>query len=189
MDTIEIKEIGEHGTVVGEHRITGLFTAKALQQLCSEIPVLRRKLNAVLEQAEVLEGSHEYKHITRLFNSIPKSELFATSVEQLGRVIDELVELQRGNEVRLSCHPDIAEQGISVMVILPRERFNTEIRQQVQDALSDRFGVPPTDYRLVISNEPFARFHFYFPTFHRLTVQEIAELESLVRGLGHAGRS
>lgn len=44
MDTIEIKQIGDDGHVIGEHRITGLFTAKALQQICSEIPVLRPKL-------------------------------------------------------------------------------------------------------------------------------------------------
>ncbi len=162
MDYIDIKRIDAEGRVAGEHRILGLFTARALNQVCSEIPVLRRKLTAVLRRAQVLEGSHEYKSIITTFNSTPKAELFTSSVEQIGRNIDELIALQTSNEVRVFCEADQLDQRISVMVILPRERFNADIRKRVQRALDARFRVPSVEYRLALSEEAYVRLHFYY---------------------------
>src|SRR6185503_9340391 len=73
MDYIGIKKLSPVGQVTGEHRILGFFTSQALNQIGSEIPVLRRKLARILGEAQVLEGSHDYKEIVTIFNSLPKA--------------------------------------------------------------------------------------------------------------------
>ncbi len=84
MDYIGVKKLDDGGQVVGEHRFLGLFTSKAFSEDAEDIPILREKLAWVLEQSGVREGSHDYKEIITIFNSLPKEELFLASAEEIG---------------------------------------------------------------------------------------------------------
>ena len=53
MDDISIKRLDASGTVLGERRFLGLFTAKAFNQDASSTPILRRKLTEILEAEQV----------------------------------------------------------------------------------------------------------------------------------------
>jgi glutamate dehydrogenase len=163
MEYIGIKVVGAGGAIAGEHRILGLFSAAALNRIAADIPVLRRKLEGVLQRAQVLEGSYEYKAIVGVFNSTPKAELFSKSIDQIASAIEEVVALQSENEVRVACQEDLLGQRVSVMVVMPRERFNSAVRERIQATLTQRFKAPSSDYRLALSDEPYARLHFYFP--------------------------
>ena len=84
MDYIGVKKLSRDGEVVGEHRFIGLFTSKAYAEEAEKIPILRRKLQVILENAGAAEGEHDYKEIKTIFSSMPKEELFVSSVEQIG---------------------------------------------------------------------------------------------------------
>jgi glutamate dehydrogenase len=163
MDYIGIKKLARSGEVVGEHRILGFFTSQSLNQMGSEIPVLRRKLAHILARAQVLEGSHDYKEIVGVFNGLPKAELLATDEEEIARTIEAVMNMQSLQGIRVTCRRDNLGRGVSAMVILPRDRFNSDVRRRIQAAFATRFGGPPADYRLALGEEQFARLHFYFP--------------------------
>ncbi|MGH9361368.1 MAG: hypothetical protein ACRD2T_05580, partial [Thermoanaerobaculia bacterium] len=162
MDYIGIKKLSPAGEVVGEHRLLGFFSTQALNQVGSEIPVLRRKLEWVLKRAQVLEGSHDYKEMVSIFNGLPKADLLAAGEEQIARTIEAVMEMQSREGIRVDCRRDSLERGASVMVLLPRDRFNAEVRQRIQAVFAARFGGPPADYRLALGEERHARLHFYF---------------------------
>ncbi len=163
MDYIGIKKLAPSGEIAGEHRILGLFTAQAMNQLASEIPVLRRKLDRILARAQVLEGSHDWRQITRAFNGMPKTELLATEENEISSTIDAVMNFQSQEGVRVACRRDALGLTAAVLVVLPRDRFNAEVRRRIQAALAARFGAPPADYQLALGEEPYARLHFYFP--------------------------
>jgi len=164
MDYIGIKKLDDNGNVVGEQRFLGLFTARAYNDLPSDIPILRRKLDEILQKANVISGSHDHKEIFSIFTSIPKHELFVTATDQIADAIFTIMSASSRREVRVSYRPDFLERGVSVMVLLPKEKFNSEVRSAIQELLADEFKGTFVDYRLALSDEPLARLHFYFST-------------------------
>ena len=104
IDYVGVKKLDERGEVRGEHRFIGLFTSQAYAEAAERIPILREKLQRILEDAGVSEGSHDYKEIYTIFNSMPKEDLFVTSAEEIG--IDVRTVLTSYHSVDVPCHPE-----------------------------------------------------------------------------------
>jgi glutamate dehydrogenase len=161
MDDISIKKIDANGQVVAERRYLGLFTAKAFAQDASQIPILRRKLQEILEAEQVDKGSHDHGLIVRTFNSLPKEDLFLTPVAELLGIIDTVVEKHGTEDILIYARPDALARGANVMVILPRRKFSGEVRQQIQEILVEAFAGRLLNYYLTIGEGEHARLHFY----------------------------
>jgi glutamate dehydrogenase len=160
MDYVGIRRIDHEGVMISELRMLGLFTSKAYLTPAGEIPVLRRKLQQVLELQDVIEGSHDYKSIIQLFETFPKDDLFATAVEPLSETLGELVETEENQAVRLFVRRDLLDRAVSVLVTVPRDRFNGELRKQLQVLFLEQFGGSSIDYRLALGESGDARIHF-----------------------------
>ena len=165
MDYIGIKNLDQHGQVVGEKRFVGLFTSKGLSTPVADIPILRLKLRRVLELDNALPGSHDYKQITAIFNSIPREELFWSDASELHKDIRTIMSLAQERGVKLTIRPDPLGRGLAAMVIMPRDHFNAEVRKHIQDYLSQKLAATHTDYQLAMGeDESQLRFHFFFTT-------------------------
>ncbi len=162
MDYIGVKKRDAAGRVAGEHRFLGLFTSRAYNDLPSDIPILRRKLQKILEKANIVSGSHDQKEIFSIFTSIPKYELFMTETDRIAEMIFAIMAASGHREVRVSYRPDFLERGVSAMVLMPKEKFSPEVRLAIQKLLSEELKGSPVDYRLALGEEPMARLHFYF---------------------------
>ncbi|MDQ3782423.1 MAG: NAD-glutamate dehydrogenase, partial [Actinomycetota bacterium] len=160
LDYIGVRRVGPDGQVVGEVRMLGLFTSKAYMAPVSQIPILRSKLNQILEAEDTMEGSHYYKELVQLFESFPKDELFATPTDDIRRSMVGLVELQEREQVRLFLRRDLLQRSVSLLVVMPRDRFNAPIRRKLQDLFMERFGGSSVDYRLALGETDTARLHF-----------------------------
>ncbi|MBN9416413.1 MAG: NAD-glutamate dehydrogenase [Candidatus Eremiobacteraeota bacterium] len=184
MDYIGVKKWGPGDETQGEMRFVGLFTSQGLSTPVREIPILRRKLQRVLEMDQALEGSHDFKQIVSIFNSMPREELFWTEAVALHKDIRAIMEIQRQHKVRVTLRPDPLARGVQVMVIMPRDRFNTEVRNRIQELLSARFGATHVDYQLSFGEEEDqVRFHFFFTTDNRLHDLDMGKLEKEVADL------
>jgi glutamate dehydrogenase len=161
MDYIGVKTLDDNGRIVGERRFLGLFTSKAYNQDADVIPILRNKLQAILKESGAPPGSHDYKEIITIFNSMPKEDLFQASVEEMEREVQTVLSLLFSDVVQVSLRPDPLGRGVSVMVILPRGKFSGEVRQRIQDALARRFNGTILNYHLAMSAGDQARLHFY----------------------------
>ncbi|HEY3264424.1 MAG TPA: NAD-glutamate dehydrogenase domain-containing protein, partial [Actinomycetota bacterium] len=160
MDYIGIRRVAPDGRIVGESRLVGLFTSKAYTEPASRTPLLQRKLAQIVEAEDLLEGSHDYKAVVALFESFPKDELFAASVDELRRSIMTLVGLQETGRVRLFVRRDPFGRGVSLLVALPRERFSAELRQRLQRLFMRRFHGSTVDYHLSLGESRLAMIHF-----------------------------
>lgn len=184
IDYIGIKKWNEKDETQGEMRFLGLFTGQALSTPVREIPILRRKLQRVLEMDQCLEGSHDFKQIVAIFNSMPREELFWAEAQALHKDIRAIMEIQRQHKVRLTLRPDPLARGLQVMVIMPRDRFNSEVRYRIQDLLTQRFQARHVDYQLAFGeDEDQVRFHFFFTTDSRFHELDLGPLEREVADL------
>ena len=181
MDYIGLRRLDEDGHMVGELRLLGLFTSKAYMTPAAEIPVLHRKLQQVLTAQDVIEGSHDYKSLVQVFESFPKDDLFAMDVEPLSEMLGDIIETEESSAVRLFVRRDALNRYVSVLVTLPRDRFNADLRKQLQELFLTTFRGDAVDYRLALGESGDARIHFSVWTEHgpRLDV-DITELEKTV---------
>jgi glutamate dehydrogenase len=161
MDYIGVKKLDAEGRPAGEHRFLGLFTSKAYAEAAERTPILRRKLQRVLEAAGVRPGSHDYKAIITIFNSLPRAELFGSSVEEIGEDVQMVLTSYSTDDVRVSLREDPLERGRSVMVILPRERFSGEVRKEIEAALVEELAGEVLSYHLALGEGDQARLHFF----------------------------
>ncbi len=161
MDYVAVKRLDAGGTVCGEHRFLGLLTSKAFAEEAAEIPILRRRLQEILDAEHVARGSHDHKEIVAIFNSMPKAELFSLPLDALRGDIRMIMAIQQSDDVRVSFRPDALARGVAVMVIMPRDKFSAAIRTRIQDALAARFGGQVIDYHLALGESERARLHFY----------------------------
>ncbi|HET7276396.1 MAG TPA: NAD-glutamate dehydrogenase [Longimicrobiaceae bacterium] len=161
MDYIGIKKLDAEGRVVGERRFLGLFTSKAYAEPADAIPILRRKLEGILEASGAPPGSHDYKEIITIFNSMPKEDLFQASTHEMEREVETVLNLLFADQVSVTFRPDPLGRGVSVMVILPRGKFSGDVRHRIQDALTRRLNGTTLNYHLAMSAGDQARLHFY----------------------------
>ncbi|MEM7416435.1 MAG: NAD-glutamate dehydrogenase domain-containing protein [Gemmatimonadota bacterium] len=161
MDYVGVKKLSPAGEVIGEHRFIGLFTSKAYAESAAAIPLLRNKLAQILEASGVPEGSHDYKEIITIFDSLPKEQLFLDSPEEIGQDVRAVLGSYGAGQVRVTFREDPLRRGLSVMVILPRDRFSGAVRKAIEAALIEAYDGEVLNYHLAMGEGDQARLHFY----------------------------
>jgi glutamate dehydrogenase len=160
MDYIGVKTVDPAGTVTGEQRLIGLFTSKAYMEPSGGIPLIKRKLQQVLAAEDFVPGSHDYKSAVTLIENFPLDELLSVPTDTLRATVVQLLELQEQRKVRLFAHRDLFERSVSLLVALPRDRFNADLRHRLQDLFMERFHGTSVDYHLALGETDPAQIHF-----------------------------
>jgi glutamate dehydrogenase len=164
MDYVGVRRIGPDGETTGESRMLGLFTTKAYAEPASQTPLLHRKLRAILAAEDLIEGSHDYKAAVSLFDSFPKDELLAAPVEDLRRAVVALLGGVAPDRVRVlgRRHPD--GRSASIIVDLPKARYDAEALARLRDLVGARVGTRTVDAHEVLGEGDRVQIHL---TAHR----------------------
>jgi glutamate dehydrogenase len=160
MDYVGVKRVGKDGEVLGELRLIGLFTSKAYAEPAGRVPILRRKLRQIIEAEDLIEGTHDYKAAVALYESFPKDDLFSASVDDLRVEVMGLLHLEERRHVKLFVRREAEDRSVAITVALPRDRYNAELQQRLQDLLLERFGGETIDQYLSLGETEQARIHF-----------------------------
>ena len=184
MDYVGVKKISPDGKVLGERRFVGLFTSKAYSEKAENIPIVRRKLELILENSAAAEGSHDYKEIKAIFSSMPKEELFVSSVDQIRDEVQIVLTSHHAGGVHVVVQEDPLRRGVSVLIIIPKDRFSGEVRRAIEEALVRRLHGEVLNYHLALGEGGQARLHFYMAApGEKIAALESHDLETLVREL------
>ncbi len=96
----------------------------------AKTPLLHHKLEQLIAAEDLIPGSHDYKAVVALFESFPKDELFQASAEELRRLVAGLLQLEKHGGIRVLIRRDLYGRNVSVVVALPRDRFNADLRKR-----------------------------------------------------------
>src|SRR5215203_410983 len=160
LDYIGIKKFDESGEVTGERRFLGLYTFSAYSASAFDIPLVRRKVRYVLERAGFPEGSHNEKDLIEILETYPRDELFQISKEEHFEIAMGILHLQERQRVRFFVRRDTYGRFFSCLVFVPRDRYNTVIRERMQDILLKAFDGVNVEYNVRLSESVLARVHF-----------------------------
>ena len=159
LDYIGVKIFDDAGNAIGEKRFIGLFTSIAYSESPRNIPLLRLKVQRVLEAADVDPSGHRGKALMHIVDSFPRDELFQSSVPDLVRTTIGILNLQERKRVKFFVRRDAFRRFLSCIVYVPREKYTTAIRTRVEEILLEEFEGLSVDSSVQIVDSPLARLH------------------------------
>ncbi|MCX7630123.1 MAG: NAD-glutamate dehydrogenase [Geminicoccaceae bacterium] len=181
LDFIGVKRYDGEGRVVGEHRLFGLFTSSAYAASPREVPLLRRKVASVLARARLPKGGHAAKALAHILETYPRDELFQIDEDRLYDNALAILHLQERARVRLLVRPDPFGRFVSCLLFVPREQYNTALRERVQRLLERELGGGESEYQASVSESRLARILLTIRTPRGLPTElDPARLERLV---------
>ncbi len=161
LDYIGVKRFDAAGNLIGEHRIIGLFTSTAYTRAAHSIPYLRRKIAAVEQRAGFDPSSHSGKALANVLEHYPRDELFQIDEDTLYRFALAILQLDERPRVRVLARRDRFDRFVSVLVFVPRERYDSHIRLKIGTYLASAFiGRVSAFYPFFPDEGPLVRVHF-----------------------------
>ncbi|MBB5788503.1 NAD-glutamate dehydrogenase [Jiangella mangrovi] len=160
LDYVGVKTFDAAGEVVGERRFLGLFTSAAYTESVLRIPVLRRKVQEVIEQAGFAPSGHSGKDLLQVLETYPRDELFQIPAEELLPTALAVVHLQERRHLRMFIRRDDYGRYLSFLVYLPRDRYNTDVRERIQRILLAATDGDSIDFTARVGEAALARLHF-----------------------------
>jgi glutamate dehydrogenase len=160
LDYVGVKRYGANGQLAGEFRIIGLFTSTAYTRPARSIPYLRRKLAAVEQRAGFDPNSHSGKALANVIEHYPRDELFQIDEDTLHTFALSILQLEEHPRVRVLARRDRFDRFVSVLVFVPRERYDSEIRAQIGAYLAKMFEGHVSAFNPFFPEGPLARVHF-----------------------------
>src|SRR5215475_8046890 len=187
LDYIGVKRFDAAGSLIGEHRIIGLFTSTAYTRSAHSIPYLRRKIAAVEARAGFDASSHSGKALANVLEHYPRDELFQVDEDTLYRFAMAILQLDERPRVRVLARQDRFDRFVSVLVFVPRERYDSSIRAKIGAYLANAFiGRVSAFYPYFPDEGPLVRVHFIIgrsggaaPTVDQATLER--EVSAIIR--------
>ncbi|GJM03485.1 MAG: NAD-glutamate dehydrogenase [Rhodomicrobium sp.] len=160
MDYIGVKLYNQSGELAGELRVVGLFTSSAYSSRVSTIPLLRQKLDFVLDTSGSARESHTGKALTNIIETFPRDELFQISNMMLASYAKEIETLDHAPRVKVLKRVDEFDRFVSLLVYMPRDRFSTTIRENVGEFLAKQYNGRVSAFYPYFAEAPYVRIHY-----------------------------
>ncbi|MBT3155365.1 NAD-glutamate dehydrogenase [Streptomyces sp. CHD11] len=160
LDYIGVKKFDADGNVVGERRFLGLFSSAAYTESVRRVPVIRRKVEEVLERAGFSPHSHDGRDLLQILETYPRDELFQTPADELQAIVTSVLYLQERRRLRLYLRQDEYGRYYSALVYLPRDRYTTGVRLRIIDILKEELGGTAVDFTARNTESVLSRLHF-----------------------------
>src|SRR5690606_28739139 len=115
----------------------GMFTSVAYASSVLTLPIVAKKVRAVLDASGFAPNSHSGKDLLQVLEQYPRDELFQDSPEHLLAVAGEVSRLRERRRARIFLRRDEFGRFVSALVFLPRDRYNTTVRLRIEALLRE----------------------------------------------------
>ncbi|MGI9599167.1 MAG: NAD-glutamate dehydrogenase, partial [Acidimicrobiales bacterium] len=160
LDYVGIKTFDEDGNVAGERRFLGLFTSDVYNRSVSTIPRARRAVGEVLAKAGYPIGGHDEKRLKTILERYPRDDLLQMEADELYTTAVAIAGLQERRRVRVFSRRELFGRFVTVLVYLPRDRYNTTNRSGIEELLLSNHRATLADWDAQMSESVLARLRF-----------------------------
>jgi glutamate dehydrogenase len=159
MDYIGVLEFDAKHRIVAEQRFLGMYTSDAYSRRPWEIPLVRQRYEYVMARAGLSQTSHSGRALRHILQTLPRDELFQSNEQELYATAIGVLGLQERVRSRLFVRRDKYGRFMSVLVYLPRERFNTDVRLRIEALLKEALHGEYIESNVVLGESPLAQLH------------------------------
>ncbi len=181
MDYIGIKRYDANGEVTGLFCIVGLFTIAAYSSPPKDIPLLRTKVAEVVGMSRIAPASFSGKVLQMILVTFPRNDLFQIPLDKLVEISFGILGLQERHQTRLFMFKDAFNRFFSILVYLPKEQYNRELRLRMQKILVAELKGGEVEFNALFTESTLARLHFIIHTSPDTPLEyDLSQLESRV---------
>ncbi|MDX6375459.1 MAG: glutamate dehydrogenase [Nocardioidaceae bacterium] len=160
LDYVGVKTFDENGEVDGERRFLGLLASAAYTESLMRIPLIREKTKEVLKRSGFDPRSHAGKALMDTLETYPRDELLHTPIDELAPMTEAAMSARERRAVRMFIRRDTYGRYVSVLVYLPRDRYNTGVRERFERILQEQLHGESIEFTVRINESTTARVHF-----------------------------
>jgi glutamate dehydrogenase len=164
IDVVSVRRFNADGSVRGICRLIGLFSSVAYTERPRSIPLIRRKVEYVMQRSRLREGSHSGKNLREILHQLPRDELFQSGEDELYEVCTGIRALRDRHQLRLFMRRDRYGRFYSCMVYLPRDRYSRELRDRIGTELTTICNATGIDRNTEFLRHGLARIHYIVRT-------------------------
>ncbi|MEO1407575.1 MAG: NAD-glutamate dehydrogenase domain-containing protein, partial [Pseudomonadota bacterium] len=144
----------------GETRFLGLFTAEAYEETARSVPVIRRRVAQIPKVLGLPEKGHASKAVSNVLENWPRDELFQTDLDTLLPMVQGVLHLYERPRTRLFVRKDRFGRFVSAIVYVPRDAYDSELRQRMVTLLEDAYGATLLNFEPRFSQQSLVRVLF-----------------------------
>ncbi|WP_328264365.1 hypothetical protein [Rickettsiella massiliensis] len=163
-DYIGVKRFNDKGELIGERRFIGLYTSTVYHSDPRYIPLIRRKIQLVLQKSHLPIKGHTGKALLDILTSLPRDDLFQATPDELAELAFGILQLEDQRVVRLFVRQDTYRRFISCLVYLPKENLNTDLQKEMEKILVREFSGIEIGFFPLFGDSNLARIHFLIRT-------------------------
>ncbi len=163
-DVVMTRILDEEGRVSGLRLFLGLFAAAAYNRNPRSIPLLREKVRRIVLAAGMEPESHDGRALRNILDTWPRDELFQAPDAAILAGCLRALDLSIRPRAALVLRRDPFERFVSAIAWLPRDTFDTQMREKVGKLLADSFGGRLSAFYTLLGDAPLARVHFVIGT-------------------------
>ncbi|HEY0267242.1 MAG TPA: hypothetical protein VGC16_10850, partial [Rhizomicrobium sp.] len=184
MDYVGIKTFDAAGHFIGERRFVGLFTSSAYSAQPRAIPLLRRKIEAVMQRAGLAPASHDGKALSHILDTFPRDEMFQVSIDELYEIATGILHMSGLPRLKLFLRFDRFDRFVSAILLAPRDHINARIRDRIHALLAQALNGRTSAFEVVVDDSPLVRLHYIIGRNDGpLPAVDVRELEHRIAGL------
>jgi glutamate dehydrogenase len=177
LDCIRVKTLDEKGQVVGFGQFVGLLTYSAIRSRGSEIAILLERRKQLLSELGHEPGSYTYKLAEQAYDSLPIEALFQFDLSDVKHAVDRIVNAIESSGLGVYLLPDPLSRSFFISVILPRSRYDEELRIDLEKLLCTKYGATYTDNRVTFLDDEVALIHFFCSGSEEIDVEALQQVQ------------
>lgn len=139
VDYILIKKFDKDGKYTSGAIIFGLYGTAIYFQSIKTIPILRGKMNHVLDESGFPLNGYNAKKIKNIIESLPRDILIQIDEDDLYCMCIHMLSSMRSHKLKLFVQNDWSNSFVNIIVFLPRERLTPEVYNEISCYLKDKF--------------------------------------------------
>ncbi len=157
LDQITVIEVDDDG-VRRRNDVVGLFASVVYTSDVLTVPVAGRRARDLLEASS--EGpSHERSRLLHTLRRHPREELLRGTTDDLRPVLTRLASHRDRSSTAVAFRRDRINGEVSCTLLVPRERFDSDLRRRIVRHLVEVFGATRHHFSTSMRGQEHARLH------------------------------
>ncbi len=139
VDYILVKHIDENNIYTDGIIIFGLYSSNVKNQSIKNIPILREKLQFVINKSKFLEGTYNYKNLCNIIESLPKDSLIQIDQGDLYCMSYYILSAMMSKKLKLFMQQDWSGNFVNIIIVLPNTRLNSTTHHDIDLYITEKF--------------------------------------------------
>ena len=139
----------------------GILKRSSMYAKNIDTPLINKKMEYIFNERRFLSGSYDYNEVIRIFNDVPKFELFRTTKEDLLEMVDFIMSITNPNHIQCFKKYQASSKQLKLYFVIPYYLFGAKTVRIISDYICSQLNYSFHEILPITAPEK-CRIHFHF---------------------------